>query len=190
MNRTFGRCGVKLSCIIVMLFLTACSNGPETKEYTIMDAPSEIAERAFRFAELYGQSETAYKWGGQDPVRAAEIDCSGLVIMCYKYALVDTKYQLLQEDMNSNYMYQNACTIIPQEELKKGDLIFIGEPESSQVTHIALFERQEEGKIHFIDSTQKDLDGDGIHDVNGVSRREYREHDTRLKAFGIMKLKY
>ena len=32
--------------------------------------------------------------------------------MSYKYALVDTKYQLLENDRTANYMYQNASAII------------------------------------------------------------------------------
>src|SRR5574344_545537 len=81
--------------------------------FTEIDTPAEIAQRAFNFAELYEQYETVYVLGGQDPARSAiKIDCSGLIIMCYKYALVDTKYQLLENDMTANYMYQNASAII------------------------------------------------------------------------------
>ena len=59
---------------------------------------------------MYEQSDTEYHLGGQAPVRAIQIDCSGLIIICYKYALVDTKYQLLVSDMTANYMYTNAST--------------------------------------------------------------------------------
>lgn len=159
--------------------------------YTEIDTPAEIAERAFNFAELYEQSETVYVLGGQDPARSAiKIDCSGLIIMSYKYALVDTKYQLLENDMTANYMYQNASTIIKKEQLRKGDLIFMGEADSDKVTHIAVFEKSENGIIYFIDSTQKDTDGDGVDDINGVTRRNYSENDKRFKAFGIMRIKY
>ena len=173
------------------LLLISCNNGTEDKTaFTEIDAPDEISERAYSFAELYEQSDTEYHLGGQDPVRAIQIDCSGLIIMCYKYALVDTKYQLLVSDMTANYMYTNASTHIDKAELKKGNLIFIGEADSDSVTHIALFDKFENGRIYFIDSTQKDTNGDGVNDIDGVTYRNYAEDDSRFKAFGRRRLKY
>ena len=173
------------------LFLISCNNGTDDKtSFTEIDAPDEISERAYSFAELYEQSDTEYHLGGQDPVRAIQIDCSGLIIMCYKYALVDTKYQLLVSDMSANYMYTNASTHIDKSDLKKGNLIFMGEADSNSVTHIALFEKIENGRIYFIDSTQKDTNGDGINDIDGVTYRDYTEDDSRFKAFGRMRVKY
>ncbi len=176
---------------VLSLFLISCNNGTEDKtSFTEIDAPAEISERAYSFAELYEQSDTEYHLGGQDPVRAIQIDCSGLIIMCYKYALVDTKYQLLVSDMTANYMYRNASTHISKSDLKKGNLLFMGEADSSDVTHIALFEKLENGRIYFIDSTQKDTNGDGINDIDGVTYRNYSEDDSRFKAFGRMRVKY
>ena len=149
--------------------IISCNNGTDDKtSFTEIDASDEISERAYSFAELYEQSDTEYHLGGQDPVRAIQIDCSGLIIMCYKYALVDTKYQLLVSDMTANYMYTNASTHIDKADLKKGNLIFMGEADSNSVTHIALFEKIENGRIYFIDSTQKDTNGDGINDIDGM----------------------
>ena len=171
--------------------IISCNNGTDDKtSFTEIDAPVEISERAYSFAELYEQSDTEYHLGGQDPVRAIQIDCSGLIVMCYKYALVDTKYQLLLSDMSANYMYTNASSHIAKTELKKGNLIFMGEAASNSVTHIALFEKIENGRIYFIDSTQKDTNGDGINDIDGVSYRHYPEDDSRFKAFGRMRVKY
>ena len=171
--------------------IISCNNGTDDKiSFTEIDAPDEISERAYSFAELYEQSETEYHLGGQDPVRAIQIDCSGLIVMCYKYALVDTKYQLLVSDMTANYMYTNASTHIDKADLKKGNLIFMGETNSDSVTHIALFDKLENGRIYFIDSTQKDTNGDGVNDIDGVSYRDYTEDDSRFKAFGRMRLKY
>lgn len=183
---------IRLCLIFAMLaLLVSCDNASkEERTYTEIDAPAEIAERAYRFAELYEQSDTEYHLGGQDSVRAIQIDCSGLIIMCYKYALVDTKFQLLVSDMTANYMYQNASTHIDKSDLKKGNLIFMGEADSSFVTHIALFEKHENGRIYFIDSTQKDTNGDGINDIDGVTYRNYPEDDSRFKAFGRMRVKY
>ena len=182
----------RIGLIFTMLALmVSCDNGAkEERTYTEIDAPAEIAERAYRFAELYEQSDTEYELGGQDSLRAIKIDCSGLIIMCYKYALVDTKYQLLVSDMTANYMYQKASTHIDKADLKKGNLIFMGEVNSNSVTHIALFDKLENGRIYFIDSTQKDTNGDGINDIDGVTYRDYPENDSRVKAFGRMRVKY
>ena len=177
--------------VVLSLFLVSCNNGTDDKtSFTEIDAPDSISERAYSFAELYEQSDTEYHLGGQDPVRAIQIDCSGLIIMCYKYALVDTKYQLLLSDMSANYMYTNASTHIDKADLKKGNLIFMGEAGSNLVTHIALFDKIENGRIYFIDSTQKDTNGDGINDIDGVTYRDYPEDDSRFKAFGRMRVKY
>ncbi|MDD5790306.1 MAG: NlpC/P60 family protein, partial [Spirochaetia bacterium] len=155
-----------LGLFVFGLLFMSCQNPQNNYKYTEIDAPEEIAERAYRFAELYAESETEYDLGGQDPARTAiKIDCSGLIIMCYKYALVDTKYILLQSDMTANYMYKNASTIIPRADLKKGNLLFMGEETSDTVSHIAIFEKEENGIIYFIDSTQKDINGDGINDI-------------------------
>ena len=113
------------------------------------------------------------------------IDCSGLVVMCYKYALVDTQYSLLLDDMSAAYMYENASRLIPLEQARKGDLVFMGEPGSSNISHIALFDEKKDGMIFFIDSTEKEEEG-----INGVSRRSYPENDERVKAFGVMLLQY
>ncbi|MDY6397781.1 MAG: NlpC/P60 family protein [Treponema sp.] len=171
--------------------IISCNNGTDDKtSFTEIDVPDEISERAYSFAELYEQSDTEYHLGGQDPVRAIQIDCSGLIIMCYKYALVDTKYQLLVSDMAVDYLFHNASTHIARTDLKKGNLIFMGKAERPEVTHIALFEKRENGRIYFIDSTQKDTNGDGINDIDGVTYRDYAEDDSRFKAFGRMKVKY
>ena len=92
--------------------------------------------------------------------------------------------------MTANYMYKNASTIIPRADLKKGNLLFMGEETSDTVSHIAIFEKEENGIIYFIDSTQKDINGDGINDINGVTRRKYNNNDKRFKAFGKMRLMY
>lgn len=169
---------------LLFLVFFSCKLQKDGLSYTEVDTPKEIAERAYRFAELYESSETVYELGGQDPARTViKIDCSGLVIMCYKYALVDTQYQLLETDMTANYMYQNASYHINKEKLRKGDLIFMGEIDSDSITHIALYDKSENGKIYFIDSTKKDK-------IDGVSHRFYYENDVRFKAFGIMRVKY
>ncbi len=150
--------------------------------YTIIDCPDDIANRAFRFAELYSEQDTVYEWGGQDPLRSViGIDCSGLVIMCYKYAMVDTVYELLSKDMTAQNIHDKASRKISIDKARRGDLVFIGSEGSNAITHIALFEKYEDGKVYIIDSSSGD---------NGVYRNEYNANSERLKGYGIMKIKY
>jgi cell wall-associated NlpC family hydrolase len=143
-------------------------------------APGEIRERALYFAEQYAAADTEYVWGGNDPLRTVQVDCSGLVVMCYKYAVVHTNYDLLFWDSTVIDMYDNwsepTATPIP------GDLIFMGEAGTDEITHMSIFVEQTGGNIHFIDSTQKD-------DIDGVTKRFYPVGDPRFKAFGVMRLK-
>ncbi|WP_288189727.1 NlpC/P60 family protein [uncultured Treponema sp.] len=170
-----------LSCFVFF----ACKNSTdfENSNYKIIDCPQDISERAFAFAEIYKNSDTEYELGGQDPCRTIKLDCSGLVIMCYKYALVDTNYTLLMPDMTANYMYKNAATLTDNPQ--RGNLIFMINEKNGDVEHIAIFDHKDpDGTIHFIDSSTK---GDG------VSKRSYSPDDTenywKFKAFGIMRLK-
>ncbi len=172
-----------LSFVFLSLFLVSCQDfyNKEEKTCTITPATKEIKTRAFEFAKLYSESETEYQWGGQSPVRAIKIDCSGLVVMCYKYALVDTKYNLIENDMSSSYMYEHATYLTDTPD--HGDLIFMGEIGTDKITHIAIYDREENGEIYFIDATNNES-------VNGVSERHYEKTSEKFKAFGIMKLKY
>lgn len=169
-----------ISILFISILLFSCENEDSekiSKNYII--CPAEISERAFSFAELYKDSETEYKFGGQDSLRAIKIDCSGLVVMCYKYALVDTKYSLILSDMSSAWIYENASE--KTENPTKGDLVFMGEEDSPYISHIALFEKEENEEIFFIDSTQNNV-------VNGVSNRHYPKSSKKLRGFGKMKL--
>lgn len=174
---------LKITLLFLSIFIISCveNNTELDKNFTITTATSEIKERAFEFAKLYSESETEYQWGGQSPLRAIKIDCSGLVVMCYKYALVDTKYSLLESDMTSSYIYENASE--PTENPEQGDLIFMGEIDSDKITHIAIYDKEENGNIYFIDSTDNGI-------INGVSERYYEKNSGKFKAFGIMKIKY
>lgn len=173
-----------LPFLFLLAFLASCTFNDDSDSKIVVDCPADIAARAFRFAELYEKSDTVYELGGQDPVRSAiAIDCSGLVVMCYKYAMVDTKYSLILSDMTATYMYENAASIVPLEEMRQGDLIFMGEADSSRVTHIALFDCMENDCVYFIDATEKD-------GISGVTRRFYGVGDARFKAFGVMRVQY
>ncbi len=166
---------------LICFCFIGCKPNEDCDNYTIVLASKEIKNRAFEFANLYKDSETEYGYGAQDPLRSIKIDCSGLVIMSYKYALVDTKYSLLLSDMSSSYIYENASEITKVPE--HGDLIFMGEENSNKITHIAIFDREENGNIYFMDSTENET-------VNGVSERMYEKNNPKFKAFGTMKLKF
>lgn len=150
--------------------------------YTIIDAPSEVAQRAYKFAQLYEQEDTVYEWGGQEPLRnAIGIDCSGLVVMCYKYAMVDTVYELISSDMTAQNIHDRASRKITVSNARKGDLIFIGTENSNSVTHIGIFEKYENNKVYFIDSSEG---------KNGVHYSEYPVDSKKIKGYGVMKVKY
>ena len=172
--------------LLLAIMLTSCNNYNDN--FTEIDCPDEICTRAFKFAELYKETGMQYELGGQSPVRSAGIDCSGLVVMCYKYAVVDTKYHLPFGDASANAIYTNYST--QTEKPRQGDLIFMGEADTASVTHIAIFDKIENDKVYFIDSTLKDTDGDGIYDINGVTARNYEKNDNKIKAYGKMRLAY
>lgn len=177
-----------ITCLTVCILCFTCCTLPGNSDmYEKTICPAEISNRAFSFAYFYKESDTEYGWGGQDPLRAITIDCSGLVVMCYKYAVVDTEYSLPFEDASSSTLYStySVKTEIP----RRGDLIFMGEKNSSSITHVAIFDRIENGNVFFVDSTLKDEDGDGVNEINGVSERNYSIHDERIKSYGIVVLK-
>lgn len=99
------------------------------------------------------------------------------------YALTDTKYKLIENDMTASFIHSNASEETKTPE--RGDLIFMGEENSSKITHIAIYDREENGNIYFIDSTEKPFEN-----INGVTERFYKNDDKRFKSYGIMKLKY
>ena len=174
------------SCTIILDFgdnnrpaTTKANNGP------VIDCPEEIAAQAFEYAKKYAAADTEYGYGKQDPLRAIKIDCSGLVIMCYTYALEGTGYTLIQPDMASAFMYENAATFTTTP--RRGDLIFMGNlgPDGTaptKVSHIAIFDRFEGDQVYFIDSTEQGS-------ISGVSERHYAKTNKKIIAYGIMKLK-
>ena len=179
---------MKRTIIILLLTIIFVSCNNYENNFTEIDCPDEICTRVFKFAELYKETGMPYELGGQSPVRSAGIDCSGLVVMCYKYAVVDTKYNLLFGDASANAIYMNYST--PTKSPRRGDLVFMGEASTASVTHIAIFDKIENEKVYFIDSTQKDDNNDGVYEINGVTARNYEKNDGRIKAYGKMRLAY
>jgi len=169
--------------IFLFLLVLACAANCTLKQR--FDAPEEIRARTLEFAHLYVAADTEYKWGGQDPLRVIRIDCSGLVVMCYKYALVDTGYEIPFDDAKAVVMHDYYSR--ETNEPLAGDLVFMGSADTAAISHVALFKEKKDGRIYFIDSTEKDAEGD-YPAVNGVSERNYPEDDLRFKSFGIMQI--
>lgn len=147
------------------------------------DSIDYIRSKALEYAKWYCQEDTKYVYGGQDPIpRVLRVDCSGMVINCYIYAVENTKYELPFKDENgkidttaaklhSTYSYH---TDTPQ----PGDMIFMGEANSSKISHIGIFVKKSGSTIYFIDAT------DGI----GVSQRSYDKSNSKIKGYGQIKL--
>jgi hypothetical protein len=167
---------------ILLILLVLATAGACTQKF---NAPADVRARALEFAQLYARSDTEYVWGAQDPLRVIRIDCSGLVVMCYKYALVDTAWDLPFDDATAADMHDHYSR--ETKDPLAGDLIFMGEAGEAEISHIALFKEKKDGKIYFIDATEKDAEGD-YPAVNGVSERNYPEDDQRFKSFGILQI--
>ncbi|MBO4532229.1 MAG: C40 family peptidase [Treponema sp.] len=141
--------------------------------------PAQLAATAFEYAKKYAAADTQYKFGAQDGLRAIQVDCSGLVVRCYRYALQDTDYSLLQNDMASLYMYQHAT--IPTTNPRRGDLVFMTY-NNSKVSHVGIFDRFEGNQVYFIDAIDQ---GKG----KCVTERHYARTDSKIVGYGIMKVK-
>lgn len=172
------------------VLLTSCYDGESDESYSFVDAPSELKALAFSYAEAYRDSQTEYAWGGQDALDAEPplmLDCSGLVIMCYKYATAGGQYNLLLSDMSVSYMYENAS--VPTQSPDQGDLIFFTDADDPEcINHIAIFSKFEGDNVWFIDSTYKAAEEDA-ESINGVTERSLSASDTRIKSYAVMRLK-
>ena len=153
------------------------NNTPKPTVTPDSDSIDYIRSKALEYAKWYCQEDTKYVYGGQDPIpRVLKVDCSGMVINCYKYAVENTKYKLPFNDttaanLHSTYSYP---TNTPQ----PGDMVFMGEANSSKISHIGIFVKKSGSTIYFIDAT------DGI----GVSQRSYDKSNSKIKGYGQIKL--
>lgn len=196
-----GREKIKTFCLILLCLFCLCScdnltftftygsGFPEEEtdsDYEIYsdikpDSIENIKKRVVYFANEYKKADTEYGWGCQDPLRAIRIDCSGLVIRCYTYALQGSDYTLLQNDMNSEYLYKTATIKISETNLEPGDLVFMGDKNSKTVNHVGIFTKKVGNKIYFIDSTSTT-------NPSGVSERSYDKSNSIIKGYGEMRL--
>ncbi|HQL04320.1 MAG TPA: NlpC/P60 family protein [Treponemataceae bacterium] len=168
-----------------ILMFSACSIHPIPADKVITEELA-VREKAYQTALLYLEADTEYAWGGQDPLRTIQLDCSGLVVMCYTYAVEDSIFSLPFYDAASYDLYLKYST--PTDDPVRGDVIFMGDTETSTVNHVAVFEKEENNIIYFIDSTRRDLDGDGIYEVDGVTRRSYHKDRSPIIGFGLINL--
>ncbi|MBP3561295.1 MAG: C40 family peptidase [Treponema sp.] len=153
------------------------NNTPKPTVTPDSDSIDYIRSKALEYAKWYCQEDTKYVYGGQDPIpRVLKVDCSGMVINCYKYAVENTKYKLPFNDTTAAKLHStySHLTDTPQ----PGDMIFLGETNSSSVTHIGIFEKKVGSTIYFIDAT----------DGKGVSQRSYDKSNSKIKGYGQIKL--
>lgn len=125
----------------------------------------------------YCNEDTKYVYGAQDPIpRVLKVDCSGMVINCYKYAVEGTKYKLPFDDETAATLHSTFSihTTTPQ----PGDMIFMGDANSSKINHIGIFVKKSGNTIYFIDATEG----------KGVSQRSYDKSNSKIKGYGQIKL--
>jgi len=165
--------------VALSLLVVSCHDAGRFSPVNLIPCPASTAQSALDYAREYVQGDTVYEYGGQDGLRAIRIDCSGLVVNCYHYALEGTGCSLPFEDAAVIDFYRDWTqeTGTP----RPGDLVFMGE--GAVPDHMSMFVKSEGGYIYFIDSTFKPEDG-----IDGVSERYYPVGDTRFIAFGVLLL--
>ena len=178
---------IKSLCLLTLgIIITGCNKPLQTSISGVtISCPKEIAARALFFANEYKNRDTIYEWGGRDGLRSIGIDCSGLIVRCYRYAVSEqTGYSLTFENATVKTLFNKHS--IKTDNPVAGDLIFMGDENESFPTHIALYVKIVDNDIYFIDSTKKDTpDGKNI---NGVTERYYHKTDKRFKSFGKIKI--
>lgn len=130
-----------------------------------VSAPDSIRLKAYSSALNYCENKIPYEWGGNyyiEPSRTIGVDCSGLIINNYTYAVKGTKYGLPFEDATASQIYYNYSIDIDTPQ--KGDLIF-WKNSKGKIYHIALLDRVDGAYYYFIDSTE-------TQSSNGVTYRK------------------
>lgn len=167
------RCISVVLPVSIVFILVSCS---PIIDNNLVECSEIIAKNALNYAIEYSNADTEYSWGGRDHLRSIKVDCSGLVVRCYQYAVNGTIYSLPFQDatVNTFFNYWSTKTDNP----RKGDIIFMGD-NINNPTHMGLFVKEENAHIYFIDSTLKQEDN-----INGVSVRFYPKDDIRFLSFG------
>ena len=162
--------------ILIELNNDSNQNSDYSEDTTDATTIDHIRKKALEYAQEYCRVDTVYHYGGQDMIRAIKVDCSGMVINCYKYAIANTGYKLLFDDTTAANLYSKFSdhTTNP----KPGDLIFMGDTNSKTVNHIGIFVKKQGSTVYFIDATEG----------KGVAERYYDINNSKIKGFGSMKL--
>ncbi|MDR1908587.1 MAG: C40 family peptidase [Spirochaetaceae bacterium] len=176
-----------LGCLFLIPLLSlsvlSCSNLIIAGERGMVLCPEDVALRAENGARLYCAADTRYLWGGQDRLGAAgplKIDCSGLVVNCFRTAAYEAGYELPFADASVGEFLERYS--VPIRSPRPGDVVFMGAPRQSP-THMGIFVGRDAHQIWFIDSTIKPEE-----QIDGVSLRSYPEDDPRLLSFGRLLL--
>jgi len=164
----------------LLAIFISCADLSSPESSGLVESPDEIAKYALLSAIEYTKADTVYEYGGQDLLSVIRIDCSGLVVNCYKYATDGRGYAVPFNDTTVINFY-NIWTV-PTDIPRPGDLIFMGETDTP--THISIFVKEDAGVIYFIDSTRKTEEG-----IDGVSERSYSADVSRFLSFGRLLLK-
>jgi hypothetical protein len=169
-----------LAIFITIFAFLSCDNSmgemPDRIIYNkLIECPAEIADKALYYANKYVYTDTEYEYGGQDLLRAIRIDCSGLIVNCYKYAIAETGFVLPFNDAAVIDFFKTWT--VKTAEPRPGDVIFMGDTDIP--THISIFSKIENECIYFVDATYKLEDN-----IDGVSERNYHMADNRFLSFG------
>ncbi|MBA7625608.1 hypothetical protein ES703_33040 [subsurface metagenome] len=159
---------------IIIIILSGLLGCPSIEESILLiETPGEIRKKAWEEAEQYIGME--YEWGGQDFYDRKGIDCSGLIVNCYRAAVTGTGYEVTFEDASVSDLLFSYTKQVDTPEI--GDVIFMGEED---ITHIAIFEKIEDNQVYFIDA----------YSVSGVvERRNYALDHHKIKRFGRILVK-
>lgn len=140
----------------------------KVEDGSFVGATEYLRLKAYYAAEFYVEDKMDYEWGGDDEIIIPEytrgIDCSGFIINVYEFAVEDTYYNMPFVDATANNIYVNYSEAV--ETPQKGDLIFWYDQTQKLIYHIALFEREFNGRYYFIDSTSTESGS-----INGVTYR-------------------
>jgi len=148
----------------------------------LIRCPDQIAFNALEYAKEYVNSDTQYEWGGRDPLRSIKVDCSGLIIKCYEYAVSGTNYSLPFQNATVSTLFNKWS--IETDSPRQGDIIFMGDDKNNP-THVSIYVDSDGTNIYFIDSTIKQEEN-----IDGVSVRSYLKNDYRFLSFGILLIQY
>ena len=168
--------------IISGIFICSCATNNNGILYSVVECPKSIREKVVYYAQEYVKRDTYFSMGGRDLLEQEgdlALDCSGIIVRAYQYAVKDSMYDLLFEDTNVSSFYYYFTNKIDMPE--PGDLIFMG---YNYPTHMSIFFDMDDEYIYFIDATLKEDDG-----FDGVNLRFYKKDDNRFLTFGRLLVK-